>query len=667
MVVVTHNVPEGWPREGSPFSFATDGIESAIEQAKALAGGKAVAVNGGTIASQCLDARLLDEIWVDLVPVLLGGGTSFFDQLKNAPVELEGPNGRRGHRRHAPALPRPLPVTVTRVLAGSCRCGAVRYEVADEFVYAANCHCSQCRAATGSAFKAFSGDRAAEARGHERPGGHPHHRGGRRERHALRRRAAPSSSPSCATARSCTSRWDRWWTRPRSARPSTSSSAPRRAWFEITDDLPQFDEHSNGALERRAMGENAAELVTRDARARARRRGARGRDRGRARDALSRRGDGGGAGGRGDDPDLERLDVLLPRHRRARPCRTTSARSSGATGSPSSRSATAAGTCSASAGRSTASISLWRGRWAEAETCSKARSRRSPRSRPPYAAGPLAGLAELRRRQGRAADAAALLERAGASRSAELCRARLALDAGGAAAARPSCSSGCAARTPGPEPGSRPSSCSCARRSPAASSTTPRRHSRSCERSSQRDRHDSTARIGRPRRGDCSPLRANRARPLRGRCSRTPSTVTSAAARRSRPRRRRIELAATLAALGRVEHARTPRAGGRGERAPRARRRPGQRARHDAVTPREREVLALLAEGLTNRQIAERLVVSEHTVHRHVTNILRKLDLPTRSAAAATRRAPACSPIGPYRGCTRRMAGPGEAGPDNPG
>lgn len=53
------------------------------------------------------------------------------------------------------------------------------------------------------------------------------------------------------------------------------------------------------------------------------------------------------------------------------------------------------------------------------------------------------------------------------------------------------------------------------------------------------------------------------------------------------------------------------------------------------VTPRERDVLQLLAEGLTNRQIAERLVVSEHTVHRHVTNILRKLELPSRAAAAA--------------------------------
>ena len=44
-----------------------------------------------------------------------------------------------------------------RVLAGACECGAVRYTVADAFLYAANCHCSNCRAATGSAFKAFAG------------------------------------------------------------------------------------------------------------------------------------------------------------------------------------------------------------------------------------------------------------------------------------------------------------------------------------------------------------------------------------------------------------------------------------------------------------------------------------------------------------------------------
>jgi hypothetical protein len=43
------------------------------------------------------------------------------------------------------------------VLNGKCECGAVRYRVADEFLYAANCHCSNCRAATGTAFKAFAG------------------------------------------------------------------------------------------------------------------------------------------------------------------------------------------------------------------------------------------------------------------------------------------------------------------------------------------------------------------------------------------------------------------------------------------------------------------------------------------------------------------------------
>ena len=53
------------------------------------------------------------------------------------------------------------------------------------------------------------------------------------------------------------------------------------------------------------------------------------------------------------------------------------------------------------------------------------------------------------------------------------------------------------------------------------------------------------------------------------------------------------------------------------------------------LTEREREVLALIAEGLTNRQVAERLVLSEHTVHRHVTNLLGKLGLHSRTAAAA--------------------------------
>jgi dihydrofolate reductase len=91
VVVLTHRPPpEDWPQD-APFTFVTDGIESAIATASELAGDKVVGVNGGTIARQCLDAGLLDEIWVDLVPVLLGGGTPFFEQLAGAPVELEGP------------------------------------------------------------------------------------------------------------------------------------------------------------------------------------------------------------------------------------------------------------------------------------------------------------------------------------------------------------------------------------------------------------------------------------------------------------------------------------------------------------------------------------------------------------------------------------------------
>jgi dihydrofolate reductase len=91
VVVLSHSVPDGWEREGEWFTFVSSGIEEAVERAKAIAGEKVVGVNGGTIASQCLEARLLDEVWVDLVPVLLGAGTPFFSGLSAAPYELEGP------------------------------------------------------------------------------------------------------------------------------------------------------------------------------------------------------------------------------------------------------------------------------------------------------------------------------------------------------------------------------------------------------------------------------------------------------------------------------------------------------------------------------------------------------------------------------------------------
>jgi DNA-binding NarL/FixJ family response regulator len=53
------------------------------------------------------------------------------------------------------------------------------------------------------------------------------------------------------------------------------------------------------------------------------------------------------------------------------------------------------------------------------------------------------------------------------------------------------------------------------------------------------------------------------------------------------------------------------------------------------LTAREVEVLRLISSGLSNQAIAERLCISEHTVHRHVANTLSKLDVPSRSAAVA--------------------------------
>jgi dihydrofolate reductase len=90
-VVLTHRPPTDRPVEDENFVFVTEGIEAAVAKARELAGDKNVVVNSGTIARQTLDAGLLDEVHVDLVPVLLGRGTQFFGQFESAPVELEGP------------------------------------------------------------------------------------------------------------------------------------------------------------------------------------------------------------------------------------------------------------------------------------------------------------------------------------------------------------------------------------------------------------------------------------------------------------------------------------------------------------------------------------------------------------------------------------------------
>jgi dihydrofolate reductase len=89
--VVTHHIPAGWPRPNSTVHFVTDGIESAVRQAKAAAAGKSVGVHGADTIRQLLNAGLLDEISVDIAAVLLGSGVRLFDHLTGTPAILGNP------------------------------------------------------------------------------------------------------------------------------------------------------------------------------------------------------------------------------------------------------------------------------------------------------------------------------------------------------------------------------------------------------------------------------------------------------------------------------------------------------------------------------------------------------------------------------------------------
>jgi DNA-binding CsgD family transcriptional regulator len=292
-------------------------------------------------------------------------------------------------------------------------------------------------------------------------------------------------------------------------------------------------------------------------------------------------------------------------------------------------------------------VHLWRGRWTDAEKVLEASVEDFSRSRPAMVGAPLVGLAELRRRQGRGEEAALLLDQAGPSSAAQLCRARLALDKGETLRAV--------------ELVERllrqvPAHCKL-ERSPALEllirAFTARgeleQASEAVEALREIERLVGTA-------------------PLRASADLAEGLLAAAGGDHEAARRlledavdrfersggpfeaaqARLELATTLVALGRTDVAEREASAaldcvlalGAVVEAERARRILDAAARNGRlplpeVTRREREVLRLLAEGLTNRQIAERLVVSEHTVHRHVTNILRKLELPSRTAAAA--------------------------------
>jgi dihydrofolate reductase len=93
VVVVTHDPPTDWHYPGSEnFSFITAGIEAAVARAQEIAGDRVVGVAAGTIAGQCLAAGLLDEVAIDLVPVVLGSGRRYFgDFTDSGPPKLGNP------------------------------------------------------------------------------------------------------------------------------------------------------------------------------------------------------------------------------------------------------------------------------------------------------------------------------------------------------------------------------------------------------------------------------------------------------------------------------------------------------------------------------------------------------------------------------------------------
>ena len=89
--VLTHHAREPLVMQGrTAFTFVTDGIEAALEQARTAAGDRDVLVAGGAqLAQQYLEARLLDELQIHVAPLLLGDGVRLFDQLGSNQLELE--------------------------------------------------------------------------------------------------------------------------------------------------------------------------------------------------------------------------------------------------------------------------------------------------------------------------------------------------------------------------------------------------------------------------------------------------------------------------------------------------------------------------------------------------------------------------------------------------
>jgi dihydrofolate reductase len=96
--VVTHEPPTDWPFPDAPFTFVK-GVEEAIALAKAHCGeDRIVSVTAGDIAGQALEAGLIDELSLDLVPVVFGTGIRFFGTYTGRHQLFENPRVVEGDR-----------------------------------------------------------------------------------------------------------------------------------------------------------------------------------------------------------------------------------------------------------------------------------------------------------------------------------------------------------------------------------------------------------------------------------------------------------------------------------------------------------------------------------------------------------------------------------------
>ena len=96
--VVTHRPPRDWDFPDAPFTFVTDGVASAVAQAKEVAGDRIVSVNPGNVGGQAFQAGLVDEVLVDLVPVVFGAGVRYFGDYAGSPLLLGNPEVVQGDR-----------------------------------------------------------------------------------------------------------------------------------------------------------------------------------------------------------------------------------------------------------------------------------------------------------------------------------------------------------------------------------------------------------------------------------------------------------------------------------------------------------------------------------------------------------------------------------------